>query len=174
MRLKPTKKQEITTNAIAFRLAKKKLKRFKRKLTGVSLVPVIFLLFSISAFAGDGDKPKNSNTSDIKEVKELTIKNLKQLLIEEGVQHHEIVLRQAILETGWFKCSSCSLNRNNIFGFYYKKKYITYENWQECVRYYKRWQDRHYKGGDYYIFLKQVGFATNPQYVNLLKSVKID
>ena len=173
MRLKPAKKQEITTNAIAFRLAKKKLKRFKRKITGVSLVPMIFLLFSISTYAGDGDSPKKKNTSTTAN-KELTVENLKQLLIEEGVQHHEIVLRQAVLETGWFKCTSCSLNRNNIFGFYYKKKYLSYENWQECVRYYKRWQDRHYKGGDYYNFLKQVGFATNPQYIQLLKGLKIE
>lgn len=103
---------------------------------------------------------------------ELTVKNVRKALINEEVQHAEIVLRQAILETGWFKCTSCSLNKNNIFGFWYKKKYIEFENWKECIAYYKRWQDKHYKGGDYYTFLRKVGFATSQTYVQKLKSIK--
>jgi len=102
----------------------------------------------------------------------LTVENLKTALENAGVQHADIVLRQAILETGWFKCTECSLSRNNIFGFWYKKKYIQFDNWKDCVAYYKRWQDRHYKGGDYYVFLKKVGFATDPSYVKRLKSIK--
>ena len=102
----------------------------------------------------------------------LTVENLKIALENAGVQHADIVLRQAILETGWFKCTKCSLSRNNIFGFWYKKKYIQFDNWKDCVAYYKRWQDRHYSGGDYYVFLKKVGYATDPSYVKRLKSIK--
>jgi hypothetical protein len=102
----------------------------------------------------------------------LTVKNLKIALENAGVQHADIVLRQAILETGWFKCTNCSLSRNNIFGFWYKKKYIQFDDWKDCVAYYKRWQDRHYSGGDYYVFLKKVGYATDPNYVKRLKSIK--
>ena len=100
------------------------------------------------------------------------MENLKIALENAGVQHADIVLRQAILETGWFKCTKCSLSRNNIFGFWYKKKYIEFDNWKDCVAYYKRWQDRHYSGGDYYVFLKKVGYATDPSYVKRLKSIK--
>jgi len=103
----------------------------------------------------------------------LTVKNLKIALENAGVQHADIVLRQAILETGWFKCTNCSLSRNNIFGFWYKKKYIQFDDWKDCVAYYKRWQDRHYSGGDYYVFLKKVGYATDPNYVKRLKSIKV-
>jgi hypothetical protein len=102
----------------------------------------------------------------------LTVENLKIALENAGVQHADIVLRQAILETGWFKCTKCSLSSNNIFGFWYKKKYIQFDTWKDCVSYYKRWQDRHYSGGDYYVFLKKVGFATDPGYVKRLKSIK--
>lgn len=102
----------------------------------------------------------------------LTIENLKIALENAGVKHSDIVLRQAILETGWFKCTNCSLSRNNIFGFWYKKKYLKFDDWKDCVAYYKRWQERHYSGGDYYAFLKKVGFATEPTYVKRLKSIK--
>ncbi len=124
---------------------------------------------------GDSSITQGSDSANVEEeVPELTIDNLREVLEEEGVQHADIVLRQAITETGWFKCTGCSLSRNNIFGFYYKKKYLVFDNWLECVRYYKRWQDRHYKGGDYYAFLKRVGYATNPRYIQDLKSLKLD
>ena len=128
------------------------------------------MALSISAFAGGGDKDSSSTTEV---VPSLTIENLKVVLEQQGVQHADVVLRQAITETGWFKCTKCSLTRNNIFGFYYKKRYLEFDNWVECVRYYKRWQDRHYKGGDYYAFLKKVGYATNPRYIQDLKSLKL-
>lgn len=159
MKLTQPKKQRISNNAIAYRLAKKKLKRFTKKIVGVTALFIVLSSFTISNPPSDDDAL-------------LTVENLRELLIEEGVQHADIVLRQAIQETGWFKCTSCSLNRNNIFGFYYKKKYLSYDNWQECVRYYKRWQDRHYKGGDYYAFLKKVGFATDPMMIKIDRDVK--
>ena len=113
------------------------------------------------------------NDPDSDEIPELTVENVKAAIIEAGIQYPEIVLKQAILETGWLKCTKCSLTKNNIFGFYYKKKYISFDNWLECVDYYKRWQDRHYKGGDYYQFLKDVGYATSPTYVQKLKQIKV-
>ena len=160
MRFNKSKRQNISNNAIAYRLAKKKVKRFTKKIVGVMILFVVLSSFSF-------------NNPPTEEEEVLSIENLKELLIEEGVQFPDIVLRQAIQETGWFKCKNCSLNRNNIFGFYYKKKYISYDNWQDCVRYYKRWQDRHYKGGDYYSFLKKVGFATDPAYVKRLKALRV-
>lgn len=141
----------------------------------------IIILFSIFFFftskeyymAINATTPVLIATDPTEEISdELTVKNVRKALINEEVQHAEIVLRQAILETGWFKCTSCSLNKNNIFGFWYKKKYIEFENWKECIAYYKRWQDKHYKGGDYYTFLRKVGFATSQTYVQKLKSIK--
>ncbi len=160
MKIKKAKKETISSNAIAFRLAKKKVKRFARRIAGIVAVFTVLCSFAFE-------------NNPVEEDDLLTIENVRALLIKEGVQHADIVLRQAIQETGWFKCEHCSLNKNNIFGFYYKKKYIAYDNWKECVKYYKRWQDRHYKGGDYYAFLKKVGFATDPNYVKRLKAIKV-
>ena len=70
----------------------------------------------IAIVCGDTIKAAEDN-----QVPELTIANVKKVLKEENFP--EIVLRQAITETGWFKCTNCS-SRNNIFGFYYKKKYL--------------------------------------------------
>lgn len=46
---------------------------------------------------------------------ELTIPNLYQEIIRNGIQHPRIVLAQAILETGWFRSPLCR-NRHNLFG----------------------------------------------------------
>jgi flagellum-specific peptidoglycan hydrolase FlgJ len=132
---------------------------------------ILFLtiLWVLPSYAGDTIKVAEDN-----QVPELTIANVKKVLKEEKILFPEIVLRQAITETGWFKCTNCSLSRNNIFGFYYKKKYLVFDNWVECVRYYKRWQGRHYVNGDYYAFLKKIGYATNPRYIEDLKAIKLD
>lgn len=105
---------------------------------------------------------------------ELTVENVYYELLKQDVKHPDIVLKQSILETGWYTCENCSLESNNIFGFFYKGKYIKFDTWQESVAYYKRWQTRHYRGEDYYVFLKRVGFATSPKYVSKLKSINVD
>ena len=94
-------------------------------------------------------------------------------IVSLGIKHPDIVLRQAIVETGWFKCHNCSMDRNNLFGWYYKGKYLRFNTWQESIAYYKRWQDRHYKGGDYYKFLERKRFAMATGYVRTLKRVKL-
>ena len=123
----------------------------------------LFLLFSL---------PFWSKSNDTLITPELTIENVKIAIIDAGIKYPEIVLRQVILETGWLKCTKCSLTKNNIFGFYYKKKYIAFDSWLDSIDYYKRWQERHYKGGDYYQFLITIGYATSPSYVQTLKQIK--
>lgn len=85
---------------------------------------------------------------------DLTPHNVYAYCVEQNILHPEIVTAQSIQETGWYKCTNCSLNRNNIFGFFYKGKYLKYESWKESVEYYKRWQDKRYDPSrDYYEFL---------------------
>lgn len=92
-----------------------------------------------------------------------------------GILHPEIVLRQAIWETGWFK-SKYAIQKNNLFGFRYSKKYMSFENWQSCINYYKSWQQRKYinKEEDYYQFLVRIKYATSSKYISSLKSLKFD
>ena len=46
------------------------------------------------------------------------------------------------------------MDKNNIFGFYYKGSYLKYDTWKESIDYYKRWQDKRYDPTrNYYDFL---------------------
>jgi hypothetical protein len=104
---------------------------------------------------------------------DLTPKNVWNEIIRLEIKEPEIVMKQAITETGWFKCRHCSLDSNNIFGFRIKKRYLKFDHWTGSVAYYKRWQDRHYKGGDYYKFLERKGYSHSPTYTNYLRTVKL-
>lgn len=97
---------------------------------------------------------------------------VKALLEAYGVNHVDIVLRQSILETGWYKCTDCSLDHNNLFGFISSKGgYMKFDTWQDSVKEYYHWQRRFFKGGDYFTFLKRIGYATEPTYINRLKQL---
>jgi hypothetical protein len=110
-----------------------------------------------------------------KEIPPLTAENVYIELVKHNVKEPEIVVKQSILETGWYKCNNCSLAKNNIFGFRKNKKYVEFDNWVEGIAYYKKWQDKNYtKEGNYYKFLTNVGYATSTEYISKLKSVKLD
>lgn len=96
-----------------------------------------------------------------------------RLCLRAEIKHPEIVVKQSILETGWYECEECSLDHNNIFGFRWKKQYLEFPHWARSIYYYKWWQDRHYKGGDYYEFLTEIGYATGEYYIDKLKSIEI-
>lgn len=109
-----------------------------------------------------------------------------QELIKQEVECPKVVLRQSILETGWYT-SNVFKNYNNLFGMTYydgsKRQYRKYKSWKESIKSYKNWQDQYYSGGNYYDFLECVyknkkgeckRYATSPTYVNKLKNIKID
>ncbi len=51
--------------------------------------------------------------------------------------------------------------------------YLIFDSWQDSIAYYQRWQKRHYKGGDYYQFLTDRGYATDKNYINKLKQITV-
>ena len=103
----------------------------------------------------------------------------KEVLIElekQNVLYPKIVLAQSILETGWYDCKNCSLDNNNLFGLwnYKKQEYYYYTNWKESIGGYKRgiqykYFKKEYK--DYYHFLSEIGYATDPQYIIKIKNI---
>lgn len=97
-------------------------------------------------------------------------------IVKVGIKHPEIVLKQAIYETGHFK-SFNSRVKNNIFGFRRTATYITYDSWKACVDYYKKWQDKHYKDStqDYYTFLQKINYVGHAgfNYAGEVKKIKI-
>ena len=111
-----------------------------------------------------------------------TRETVERCLIDSGVLHTDWVLRQSILETGWYECIDCSMDVNNLFGFRWKGKYIAFDNWRESVSYYKHWQERWYDGRSYEDFLnclwhhrdgRCVRYATSPYYTNKLKAIEL-
>ena len=171
LKSKNNKRSGYSSNEVAKRLLKKKFSRLKRSFF------ILTVTFSLVSFQKKPyDRTYSSFVGPIIEEKvpELTPENVYAHLERLGVKHPEIVLKQSILETGWYECEYCSLKHNNIFGFRYKKKYLQFDNWVEGVEYYKKWQDKRYEGGDYYGFLKKVGYATSRTYISKLKQIKVD
>ncbi len=95
-------------------------------------------------------------------------------IVCSDIKFPDIVLRQAIWETGWFK-SKHMIHKNNLFGFRHSKKYMDFKSWQECINYYKGWQLRKYtrEGEDYYDFLIRIKYAQSKKYIESLKSLNV-
>lgn len=96
---------------------------------------------------------------------ELTIPNLYKEIIRNGILYPKIVLAQAILETGWFRSSVCK-NKHNLFGLTnpHTGKYYKFNHWTESVRAYYTKVQYKYKGGNYLLWLEEIGYAENQNY----------
>lgn len=121
-----------------------------------------------------------ARVSHEKELPALTIPNLYQEIIRNGIRHPKIVLAQAILETGWFRSPLCR-NRHNLFGLTNPKtgKYYEFNHWTESVRaYYTKVQYRYCQKNqtstsdvDYLKWLQQIGYAEAPMYIQSVKEI---
>lgn len=116
------------------------------------------MLFSVN----HGTEHMNSSTT------ELTLENVYNELLKNDIQEPLIVLAQVYHETGNLKSNIC-LTKNNLLGFNTNKGYRKFDSWQECIVYAKTWQDKRYQGGDYFMFLKKIGYATDINYIKKLK-----
>lgn len=96
---------------------------------------------------------------------ELTIPNLYKEIIRNGILYPKIVLAQAILETGWFRSSVCR-NKHNLFGLTNPRtgKYYEFNHWTESVRAYYTKVQYKYKGGNYLLWLEDIGYAEDFNY----------
>ena len=102
---------------------------------------------------------------------ELTIENLYAALKKHGIKYPKIVLAQAILETGRFRSRVCN-EYNNLFGLKHSKGYYSFEHWEESVIAYRdKVQYKHRDGEGYYSFLKRIGYASAPDYINKVREI---
>lgn len=87
-----------------------------------------------------------------------------------GLHHEDIVMSQAILETGHFK--SPLAKKGNLFGLRGRKGYYHYRHWSESVIAYRdKIQSRYRNGEDYYSFLKRINYCTSSNYIQKLKHI---
>lgn len=102
---------------------------------------------------------------------QISTKEVKELLDKYDIKHKELVLKVAILETGWFK-SNKAIKHKNLFGFETGKK--IFSSYDESVLAYKtRVESRMKDGEDFYLFLKRIKYAKDKQYISKLKKVRI-
>ena len=87
-----------------------------------------------------------------------------------NIKHPHIVLAQAKLETGNYTSKLCK-RHGNLFGLKGRKGYAKFGNWKESVKAYRDWVQYKYKGGDYYVFLKKIGYASDPRYIEKVKQM---
>lgn len=102
----------------------------------------------------------------------LNEENLYHELVAQDVDFPEIVLAQAILETGHFKSYSC-VQRNNLFGLRSGKgSYMTFDHWTLAVAAYKKYIQKYDSlPKDYYKYLNTLGYAKDPNYTVKLKEL---
>lgn len=171
--IRPEKKQKVAPDtlqrgSVAFESCKKAEKD--------SLAPEVPVKLLSELYA----RKVYARVSHEKELPALTIPNLYQEIIRNGIRHPKIVLAQAILETGWFRSPLCR-NRHNLFGLTNPKtgKYYEFNHWTESVRaYYTKVQYRYCQKNqtstsdvDYLKWLQQIGYAEAPMYIQSVKEI---
>ena len=90
-----------------------------------------------------------------------------------NIEHPTIVKAQAIFETAHFTSDLCIKN-NNLFGLYdsKNKRYYSYNHWWESIEAYKKLVQRKYnKSKYYYMFLEDIKYAKDKEYINKLKEI---
>lgn len=89
------------------------------------------------------------------------------------IKHPHIVYAQAVLETGNFTSNLC-LKNNNLFGLYdsKNKRYYSYKHWWESIEAYKKLIQRKYNNSKYYyMFLEDIKYARDKDYINKVKKI---
>ena len=131
------------------------LKKIDNNTWWVALIISILLLFSISLYG------QNSN-------------EVRQYLVAIDCKYPDIVASQAVLETGHFKSYGCR-KRNNLFDLWNRSKqeFYSFDSWKDSCDAYLRMIQYKYKEGDYYVFLDEIGYASDPNYINKLKRINL-
>lgn len=103
----------------------------------------------------------------------VNVELLQQACDYYGIKHSDVVISQAILETGHFRSDLC-IKDNNLFGLYnsYTKKFYTFSHWTESVKAYRDLVQYRYKDGNYYEWLTNIGYAEDTLYIPKVKDVK--
>ena len=178
--IRPEKQQKVAPDTLQRGLAAFESCKKAEKDSLAPEVPVKLLseLYARKVYARvsheKAPEKRTEGTTDCKKkvLPALTIPNLYQEIIRNGIRHPKIVLAQAILETGWFRSPLCR-NRHNLFGLTNPKtgKYYEFNHWTESVRAYYTKVQYKYTGGNYLLWLHKIGYAEDPRYVREVMKV---
>lgn len=172
--IRPEKKQKVAPDTLqrglgAYESCKKAEKDSLAPEVPVKLLSELYARKVYARVSHEKASDKGTEKTEVSERKALpalTIPNLYQEIIRNGIRYPKIVLAQAILETGWFRSPLCR-NRHNLFGLTNPQtgKYYEFNHWTESVRAYYTKVQYKYKGGNYLLWLRDVGYAEDPRYI---------
>ena len=178
--IRPEKKQKVAPDTlqrglVAYESCKKAEKDSFAPEVPVKLLSELYARKVYARVSHEKASDKGTEKTEVSERKELpalTIPNLYQEIIRNGIRHPKIVLAQAILETGWFRSPLCR-NRHNLFGLTNPKtgKYYEFNHWTESVQAYYTKVQYKYKGGNYLLWLHKIGYAEDPRYIREVTQV---
>lgn len=178
--IRPEKQQKVAPDTmqrglVAFESCKKAEKDSLAPKVPVKLLSELYARKVYARVSHEKASDKGTEKTEVSERKALpalTIPNLYQEIIRNGIRHPKIVLAQAILETGWFRSPLCR-NRHNLFGLTNPKtgKYYEFNHWTESVRAYYTKVQYKYTGGSYLLWLHKIGYAEDPRYVREVMKV---
>ena len=140
----------------------------------IGAVTGIALFFWYKAIEKEANRRQSDEISVVWRQKHfiLTPENLVNELKAQGIEFPEIVLAQAILETGHFKSNAC-IYKNNLFGLRCADgTYMYFDHWTDCVAAYKFYiQDWEVPPENYYNYLDSLGYAEDTSYIAKLKQI---
>lgn len=163
------------------------------------IIPMIAVIYIISFMIGIIHvKSINENVTGLTNDSTLYVRNVvtspvsiqdsvAHYLFKYNLEHPDIVLRQFILESGYFR-SDLFIKYNNAIGMKESairvtsrigltdNGYAIYESLEDCVLDYKYWQDAFSKGktrDEYYKHLQKV-YASDKYYVSKLKRIRFN
>ena len=144
----------------------------------ISLLMLLFFAYA-SSFAAESVVATNKNVKKKhphqihKVIDKAFADNVFLEICNQQIQFPQVVMTQALLETGWFR-NHYLMSRNNLFAFK-KVKYLDFITWQRSIEYYKEWQLKNLKPSDkdYYLFLVRVKYASDG-YIGHLKKIHWD
>jgi len=118
---------------------------------------------------------------------EFSFDNLVLYLHLKRVKEAETIMKQAIIETGWFR-SDLFLTYNNLFGMKRAARRATtaigtgfghaaYGHWTSSVDDYLMWktywEGKGHGTADYLVFLESVGYSTSGGYIGMIKKLDL-
>lgn len=142
-----------------------------------SIALVLGILLTVQYYAASESLEQKSedNVSIVWRINhfKLSDENLFNELVAQGVEYPEIVLAQAVLETGHYKSAAC-LHKNNLFGLRHSDgTYMHFAHWTDAVAAYRKYIQKWDKKppNDYYEYLDKLGYAEDSSYTAKLKEL---
>lgn len=145
--------------------------RMSRKDNGKSINPGPFIAYMNRYITGLQEKMamvKFGREPDMA----LNMANLMMVMERYGIRFPKIVMAQCIIETGYLTSHVCT-EYNNLFGLRRPSdgSYYRFKTWEESVKAYRDYVQYKYKGGDYYAFLRDIGYASDPYYTMKVRQI---